>query len=142
MTFHSPLTLAALVIWLAVFLTLLRTTMAPIEARDTPRPGPDPVEEIELLRYENALLRAEQQRVLSLGAVGERIRGQIGSGSTPGSDGGDEAWGALVDATVLRETLLSVCQDLQTAVRHVQVQLSSGVPLPEHDRRRSDRSGG
>jgi hypothetical protein len=95
------------------------------------------MEDVELLRYENAVLRFEQQRVLSLGKVGERIRDQLGSVVTSGSDEGDDAWGALMEANVLRDTLLSVCQDLQTAIRHVQQQLSSGIPIPELDRRRN-----
>ena len=101
-------------------------------------------DELELLRYENAMLRAEQQRTLSLGKAGERVRehltnvGAPPSGGGHGTDEGDDAWTALTEATVLRETMLAVCQDLQTAVRHVQVQLSSGVPITELDRRRTD----
>lgn len=128
----------------------------PAEAQP-PRSGQEPTDELELLRYENAMLRAEQQRALSLGKAGERAREQLANVATSpgihqggaqgairggigaGTDEGDDAWSALTEATVLRETMLAVCQDLQNAMRHVQVQLSSGVPITELDRRKSDR---
>lgn len=96
-------------------------------------------EELELLRYENAVLRSDQQRTTSLGKAGERIRERLANVATSGTDEGDDAWGALTEVTVLRETMLAVCQDLQTAIGHVQTQLSSGVPITELDRRQADR---
>lgn len=139
MVLYSSLAFVAVGVPLAMIAIFLTRTESTRRDPKTPRSPSDPVEEIELLKYENAVLRSEQQRALSLGKVGERIRGELGNVVTSGTDEGDEAWGALMEATVLRDTLMSVCQDLQTALRHVQLQLGSGVPIPEHDRRRIDR---
>jgi hypothetical protein len=96
-------------------------------------------EEIEGLKQENALLRSEQQRPLSLGAAAGAIRGQLLPAAADSTDQGDEAWAAVTDATVLQATIVSVCQDLQTAIHHVQTQLTTGIPVSELDRRATDR---
>ena len=118
---------------------LARSRRKPSREAEAPRSGQVVTDELELLRYENAMLRAEQQRTLSLGKAGERSRERLANVVTSGTDEGDDAWSALTEASVLRDTLLAVCQDLQNALRHVQVQLSSGVPITEHDRRKTDR---
>ena len=118
---------------------LARSRRKPSGETEAPRPGPVVSDELELLRYENAMLRAEHQRTLSLGKAGERSRERLANIVTSGTDEGDDAWSALTEATVLRDTLLAVCQDLGNALRHVQVQLSSGVPITELDRRKTDR---
>jgi hypothetical protein len=64
----------------------------------------------------------------------------VGPVPTSGSDEGDDAWTALTEATVLRDAMLAVCRDVQAAMRNVEVQLSSGVPITELDRRRTDRA--
>jgi hypothetical protein len=118
---------------------LTRSRRKPSGEAEAPRPGQVVADELELLRYENAMLRAEQQRTLSLGKAGERSRERLANVVTSGTDEGDDAWSALTEATVLRDTVLAVCQDLQNALRHVQLQLSSGVPITELDRRKTDR---
>jgi hypothetical protein len=118
---------------------LARGRRKPAAEAEAPRSSPVVSDELELLRYENAMLRAEQQRTLSLGKAGERSRERLANVVTSGTDEGDDAWSTLTEATVLRDTLLAVCQDLQNALRHVQVQLSSGVPITELDRRKTDR---
>jgi hypothetical protein len=134
----EPLAIAASVIWIGVLLTVLATARAHSNDRKEPQHELDPADEIELLRYENAVLRAEQQRPLNLGDVRERIRDGMAKVASSGSDEGDDAWATFMEANVLRDTLLTVCRDLETALRNVQRQLSSGVPLPELDRRRGD----
>src|SRR2546430_15784274 len=111
----------ALVVWVSVLAIMVKATKAHPEEQGSPQPPSDPSDEIELLRYENAVLRAEQQRALSIGQVGERIRDQLGTVTMSGSDEGDENLGTLMEATVLRDTLLCVCQDLQTAIRKAQL---------------------
>jgi hypothetical protein len=103
------------------------------------RSSNDVAEELELLRYENAVLRSEQQRPMTVGKASERIRERMAGVTGPGTDEGDEAWGALTEASVLREMILGACKDLQTAIRHVQAQLSTGVPITELDRRHNER---
>jgi hypothetical protein len=139
MPFHSSAAFLVLCLPLVMLAFVLTRSKTSRRDPDTPRSGPELAEDVELLRYENAVLRFEQQRAMSLGKVGERIRDQLGNAVTSGSDEGDDAWGALMEAKVLRDTLLSVCQDLQTAIGHVQLQLNSGIPIPELDRRRNDR---
>jgi hypothetical protein len=100
-------------------------------------------EEIEGVKQENALIRSEHQRPLSLGQAAGAIRGQLqvaadSSGEEDGGDEGDEAWAVMTDATVLQATIVSACQDLQTAIRHVQTQLTTGIPVSELDRRATD----
>lgn len=126
--------------------TLNRSRRKQPAAPESARPGQSVPDEVELLRYENAMLRSEQQRSLSLGKAGERVRenlgDKLGDGAAPptsGTDEGDDAWTALTEATVLRDAILAVCRDVQAAMRNVEVQLSSGVPITELDRRRTDR---
>lgn len=98
-------------------------------------------EEIDLLKQENALLRSEQQRPRSLGQAAGAIRRLPAQANRLDDDGdeGDEAWATVTDATVLKATLASVCSDLQTAIHHVQRQLTTGIPAPELDRRVTGR---
>jgi len=93
--------------------------------------------ELVALREENAKLRLDQQRALSLGRATERIRDAVDAVAV-----GDEAeaasWDALTEATVMRTALLAACQDLQTAVGHMERRLSTQIAGPEIDRRLRD----
>jgi hypothetical protein len=91
------------------------------------------------LKEENAVLRSEQQRPLHVGKAAAVIRDRVTALAALATDDGDDAWGALAATTVLRETLVAACRDLETAIHHVHVQLTRGIPAPELDRRRTDR---
>jgi hypothetical protein len=95
-------------------------------------------EEMEGLKQENALLRSEQQQPTSLGKAAGAFRSQVLAAAGSG-DEDDEAWAAMTDATVLQATIVSACRDLQTAIGHIQAQLSTGIPVSELDRRSADR---
>jgi hypothetical protein len=96
-------------------------------------------DELAALKEENALLRSEQQRPLHVGRVASVMRDQVASLATQATDDGDDAWGALTATTVLRETLVAACRDLEIAIRHVLDQLTAGMPDPPRDRRTTDR---
>jgi hypothetical protein len=96
-------------------------------------------EELAALKEENAVLRSEQQRPLHVGKAAAVIRDRVTALAGLATDEGDDAWGALAATTVLRETLVAACRDLETAIHHVHVQLTRDIPTPELDRRRTDR---
>jgi hypothetical protein len=95
-------------------------------------------EELETLKRENAQLRSEQQRPMSLGQAAGALRRQV-LAAGDSNDEGDETWSTMTDATVLQATIISACQDLQTAIHHIQTQLSTGIAVSELDRRSGDR---
>jgi len=93
--------------------------------------------ELVALREENAKLRLDQQRALSLGRATERIRDAVDAVAV-GDEAEAKAWHALTEATVMRTALLAACQDLQTAVGHMERRLSTQIAGPEIDRRLRD----
>lgn len=91
--------------------------------------------ELTALREENAKLRLQDQRALSVGRAAQRIRETAAAAIAEDDDGSDDAWNALAQATVMRTALSAICQDLQTAVGQMQRRLGTMIPAPELDRR-------
>lgn len=102
-------------------------------------PGQAPEEHVVQLQAENAYLRLEQQRALSIGRVAERVRGAVAGIESCPAEQEDEAWAVYAEAAVLRETLLAACNDLAVAVSQMQRQLAGTTPPAEMDRRATDR---
>jgi len=97
--------------------------------------------ELSALREENARLRLQDQRVLSVGRAAERIRQTATAATAGGDEESDQAWDTLTQAMVMRTALSAMCQDLQSAVGHMQRRLTTMIPGPELDRRLDDRRG-
>jgi hypothetical protein len=98
-------------------------------------------QEIARLQEENASLRLDRQRPPSLGRAAERARELVSQSAQMLTDAGDEAIDALVHVMVMRETLVSVLQDLRTSITHFERQIVTMIPAPELDRRMTDRRG-
>ncbi len=97
--------------------------------------------ELSAVREENARLRLQDQRVLSVGRAAERIRQTAAAATADGDEESDQAWDTLTQAMVMRTALSAMCQDLQSAVGHMQRRLTTMIPGPELDRRLDDRRG-
>lgn len=95
-------------------------------------------DQLERLQDENVRLRLERQRPVSVGATAERLR-QTAADPRAFTDDGDDAWAALAEVSVLRDSLLAMCQDLSTCTAQLERQLVSLTPAPELDRRMDDR---
>lgn len=82
--------------------------------------------ELALLREENARMKVEAARPASTGRAIERIRGAAAAAEELGQT--DDAWQALAEATMLREVLADMCEEVQGAVAAVQKRLRSLGP--------------
>jgi hypothetical protein len=113
---------------------------APTRTRRFKRPGqpkplgaarpdsiPPAVAELMLLREENAWLKAAQHRPPGVGRVIDRARALPGA-SPDAEDLNDDATQTLVEAHVLRESLLELCGEIQQAMARVQVVLEALSP--------------
>ncbi len=94
--------------------------------------------EVQDLREENARLRLDHQRPIAPAETADRLRQRVEE-ATAFSDAGDDAWAALTEASVLRDALLNVCQELAVCASTIERQLVSMTPAPEIDRRATDR---
>jgi hypothetical protein len=86
--------------------------------------------ELVLLREENARMKVDAARPPGPGRAVERIRGVVAAvEAVPAKepDGGDEAWHALAEATMLREVLTDMCEEVQGAIAAVQNRLQAAA---------------
>jgi hypothetical protein len=86
----------------------------------------DPMEEMHaelvLLREENARLKAARHQLPSFGHVVGRIR-SLPTGDEDAEDAGDEAAEMLAEVSVMRASLLEVCEELTRAMDLVRARL-------------------
>ncbi|MCU1458202.1 MAG: hypothetical protein JWL73_2294 [Actinomycetia bacterium] len=94
--------------------------------------------ELALLRDENAQLRLERQQHATPAVSAGRLTSLVDAMSR-GVDAEEAEWSALSEALVLRESLVSVCDELERTIGAVRRQLQTETPSPELDRRRTDR---
>jgi hypothetical protein len=94
--------------------------------------------ELALLRDENAQLRLEQQQHTTPSVTAARLATLVDT-MTRSTDQQEAEWATLSEALVLRESLNSVCDELERTIGAVRRQLQSATPTPELDRRRTDR---
>jgi hypothetical protein len=78
--------------------------------------------EVVLLREENARLTADGLHQPDLDALLRRAR-SMSRGASP-ADAADDATQVLVDAMVLRESLLALCREITTSMTHVEARLA------------------
>jgi hypothetical protein len=86
--------------------------------------------ELVLLREENARMKVDAARPPGPGRAVERIRGVAAAAEAAPAkepDGGDEAWHALAEATMLREVLTDMCDEVQGAIAAVQNRLQASA---------------
>lgn len=79
--------------------------------------------ELILLREENAWLKAAQHQTSGIGDAIQRVRALPGE-RTADNDREDDATQALVDAHVLRESLVELCTQMQHALTTAKAQLA------------------
>ncbi len=94
--------------------------------------------ELALLRDENAQLRLERQQNVTPASSAARL-GTFVDAISRGAEPSEIEWATLSEALMLRESLASVCDELERAVGAVRRQLNTGTPAPELDRRQTDR---
>jgi hypothetical protein len=99
-------------------------------------------QQLDVMRAENARLRLERQAPLSMGAAAERARSLLAA--TPELEdhpSEDSAATTLANAYMIRASILSVCEDLETTIGQLSLRLRSGAPAAELNRRVRDRRG-
>jgi hypothetical protein len=79
--------------------------------------------EVVLLREENARLKEGGLQEPDLGALLRRARSLPRGGRGP-EDAADDAAQLLVDAIVLRESLLAMCREISRSMTHVEARLA------------------
>ena len=103
----------------------------------------DPMEEMHaelvLLREENARLKAARHQLPSFGHVVGQIR-SLPTGDDAAEDAADEAAEMLAEVSVMRESLLEVCEELTRAMDLVRARLL-GLGADERDSLGEERFG-
>ncbi len=94
--------------------------------------------EVVLLRDENAELRLERQQHVTPATAGALV-GRLADAISNTVNPGEVEWATLGEALMLRECLLTVCNELERATSAVRVQLENATPMPELDRRQPNR---
>jgi uncharacterized small protein (DUF1192 family) len=79
--------------------------------------------EVVLLREENARLKADGLHQPDLDALLGRARSMARAASP--EDAADDATQVLVDAMVLRESLIALCQEIARSMEHVEARLAA-----------------
>ena len=87
--------------------------------------------ELMLLREENAWLKAAQHQAPGIGQAIQRVRA-LPSDERGSEDRADDATQVLVEAHVLRESLLALCDEMQRAMKTVHARLEA-LPFTERD---------
>ena len=103
----------------------------------------DPMEalhaELVLLREENARLKAARHQLPSFGHVVGQVR-SLPTGAEAAEDAADEAAEMLAEVSVMRESLLEVCEELTRAMDLVRARLL-GLAAEERDSPGEERPG-
>ncbi len=94
--------------------------------------------ELALLRDENAQLRLERQQNTTPASSAAKVAMLVDTTSRT-AESGEFEWATLGEALMLRESLASICNELERAVRVVRRQLQTATPSAELDRRQTDR---
>lgn len=82
--------------------------------------------ELALLREENARLKVDAAKPPGAGRAIERLRSVAEAASASADvDRADDAWQALSEATMLREVLVDMCEQVQGAIGVVQSRLQN-----------------
>ena len=116
-----------------------RARPAKAQATDAPEATMSTLQaELLLLREENAWLKAAQHQTPGIGHAIQRVRALPGDQLPVDDDKEDSATQILVEAHVLRESLLELCSEMQRALATVRGRIDELAYTDPDDRRRFD----